>query len=296
MILFYQLSVIVSRVVIGVYVRKPDIFPLQIVGGTAAMKNTEVKFVYSGLFITDDEWIHPTRREETWEIICVADGVVNIREEDCSEVLKKGDVILLEPHKEHTGTIPSTGRTSFFWLHFTTDKFEKLGIRKRVIRGFSDRSLFRKLLHVSNTKGYPDYAADAILLSLLAELAHTCAEEEKEGGAAVRIAHEAAEWIRINTDKKLTVTTVADHFRYNGEYLSKVFRKVHGMPLKQYIYEARIRAACDILCNTAQSVGEVAIQFGFNNENQFVHFFKYHCGQSPTAFRNSSFNIHMNKA
>ena len=66
------------------------------------------------------------------------------------------------------------------------------------------------------------------------------------------------------------------------------------MTLGRYIAEARIRVACDRLCNTSLTVGEVGYQLGFGSENQFIQFFKYHKGVSPAAFRGSSFNIHMN--
>ena len=259
------------------------------------MDALEINFVYSGLFLTDSEWIHPTRKEVTWEIIYVTEGTVDIREEDTEYHLEKGDVLVLSAGKEHAGTRPSFGRTSFFWLHFSTENFDALGITFPVIRNFSEGALFRKLLHVSNTSGYPDYAANAALLSLLAELSRACTDSIGNRRTSAKLISEAAEWVRINTDKNLTVADVAARFNYNGEYLSKAFKKVYGVSLKKYIYDVRLRAACDMLCNTALSVKEIALRMGFENENRFVHFFKYHQKQSPSAFRNSSFNIHMNK-
>ena len=257
------------------------------------MDALKVNFVYSGLFLTDSEWTHPLRREITWEIIYVTEGEVHIREEETEYHLAKGDVLILEAGKEHAGTRHSFGRTSFFWLHFSTENFDALGITSPVIRGFSEGALFRKLLHVSNTSAYPDYAADALLLSLLSELARACTDSGDS--TPTKIISEAAEWVKINSDKNLTVSDVAAHFSYNGEYLSKAFKKVYGMPLKKYIYDMRMRTARDMLCNTSLSVKEIAVRLGFESENRFAHFFKYHQKQSPTAFRNSSFNILMNK-
>ena len=256
-----------------------------------------VNFDYAGLFVTDDEWIHPTRTEVTWELVCVTEGRVCLREGERHLQLEKGDVILLEPGREHAGTEPSFGRTSFFWVHFRCEDVDALGMDRRVIRGFSGGSLFRRLLHVANTGGYPEYAADAVLLSLMAELALAGREqaEPESAGAAVKAAKEAAEWIRINSDRGLTVAGTAERFGYNGEYLSKVFRSVFGRSLKQYICETRMGHACDLLCGTSLSVGEIAAQLSFENENRFIKFFKYHRGCSPTEFRSSSFNIHMNR-
>ena len=256
----------------------------------------EVKYVYAGLFDTDDEWIHPTRVESTWELICVVEGAVRLREEQERYELAKGDAILLKPGAEHAGYAVSEGRTSFFWLHFICGDVGALGIEERVVRGFSGSAMLRQLLHVSNTAGYPEYAADAFLLALLAELSRASRErsERLEGGSAAKLARECAEWVRINSGRKLTVAETAGRFGYNPEYLSRIFRCVYGMTLGRYIAETRIRVACDRLCNTSLTVSEVGYQLGFGSENQFIQFFKYHKGVSPAAFRGSSFNIHMN--
>ena len=39
---------------------------------------------------------------------------------------------------------------------------------------------------------------------------------------------------------------------------------------------------------------EIALQCGFDDENKFVKFFKYHEGITPTQFRNRFFHVHMN--
>ena len=255
----------------------------------------EVKYVYAGLFETDDEWLHPVRTESTWELICVTDGVVRLREGRERYELFKGDAILLEPGAEHAGYAKSEGRTSFFWLHFTCGGFEELEISDRLVRGFSGGSALRQMLHVSNTAGYPEYAADAFLLALLAEFSRASRERSEQcDGAAAKLARECAEWVRINSARKLTVSETARRIGYNSEYLSRIFKKIYGITLGRYISEARLRLACDTLCNTALTVGEVGYQLGFGSENQFIQFFKYHKGVSPTAFRGSSFNIHMN--
>ena len=45
----------------------------------------------------------------------------------------------------------------------------------------------------------------------------------------------------------------------------------------------------------ADSVKEIAALLGFSEPNTFIHFFKYHEGISPTLYRNTYHNTHMNK-
>ena len=52
-----------------------------------------------GLFLTDDEWIHFQRNERTYEIICVIDGFIYLKEENREYQLEKDDIIILKLFK-----------------------------------------------------------------------------------------------------------------------------------------------------------------------------------------------------
>ena len=176
-----------------------------------------VAYSFSGRFVTDDEWIHPTRVIDTYEILLVTHGEVYLREGNAEHHLQTGDLYLLRPDVEHGGTRVSTGRTSFFWAHFTADSLEPLGLLPGLCTPDEpDRlaSAFRCLLHVGNTPGYPSYATDAALMTLLSEIS---ASQAMTSAGSSRLAHEIAEWIRINSEKKLTYQNIyMDGIKYQA--------------------------------------------------------------------------------
>lgn len=250
-------------------------------------------YVYAGLFVTDSEWIHPERVEETYEIICVVAGAVHLEEDGVPYTLGKGDVMILRPGVMHRGLAVSTGRTSFYWVHFTAEDFSALRISQNVIHGFTNVALLKQFLHVVNTQGYPDYAADAVLAHLLAEMA--CFITQGSGTDKRQVVYDAAEWIRIHAASGLTAAEVAQKYGYNSEHFARLFKKTYGMGLKEYIYEERMKAARNLLSCSEFSVKQIAAMLSFDNVNQFVNYFKYHQGISPAKFRNSLYNVHMNR-
>lgn len=252
---------------------------------------TFLSYVYSGLFVTENTWIHPERTESTYELICVVEGMVHMEEEQRKYTLKKGDVMILRRGVKHKGFLESHGKTSFYWIHFSTNNFEEFELKTPVIHCFTNTALLKQIVHTANTPTYPSYSTDALLLILIGELAHLLKQNHT---SELKIIYEAAEWIRINSWKRLTAKDIAQHYGYNPEYFARLFRRVFSMGLKEYICRERIKKACDILCNTSYSIKEISAMLGFDDGNQFIQFFKYHQGESPSKYRNKSYNIHMN--
>lgn len=252
-------------------------------------------YSFAGRFVTDDEWIHPTRTIDTYEALMVTQGEVHLQENGTPYFLNAGDLILLRPGLQHGGTQPSAGRTSFFWAHFTTDSFEKTYLQPGVhTPAEPDRltSAFLCLLHMGNTPGYPVYAADAAMAVLIAEI---CASQALTGSGGSRLAQEIAEWIRINSEKKLTAQSVAAHFTYHPDYLCTLMKRSFDRGLKEYISEERMKKIKTLLLTTDLSVKELSARLSFDSEGQLTHYFKYHEGMSPARFRNQYTHTHLNR-
>lgn len=253
--------------------------------------NFKLEYVYSGLFTTNNNWIHPKKNEITYELIYVISGDVFLDEAGKKYHLRKNDLIILEPNTEHFGYHESTSPVSFYWTHFHIDDFAKLQIPVRYIQNYTDSFIFKKMLHTANNPLYPGSAAEVLLLTILNDIAFfTQRTPENEN----RIVYDAAEWIRINSNKKIYTEDVSARYEMNHQYFSKLFKKHYNIGLKEYICRERLSVAKNLLCNTNLSVKEIAAEMNFTNENEFINYFKYHQKQSPKKFRNSFSRVHMN--
>lgn len=82
----------------------------------------------------------------------------------------------------------------------------------------------------------------------------------------------------------LTNDFLAAQMGISEGYLRKLFMKHLQTSPKQYILDARIRRAKQLLAETAKSVGRVAEECGFSSPYHFCRAFKQRTGQTPTQY------------
>ena len=240
---------------------------------------------YSGVFDTVKPWIHGSFTLPTHELIYVIEGRVKIRKGSTGYNLEKGDFIVLSPDIEHVVYEKSTGNTSFFRLHFFSDTTEQISLPKTGRAGPDAEKTLREINHLAHVD------TSLAELSLAAFLIGLSSATAKSGN---KLAHETDEFIRINSDGKLTAASVAAEFGFSADYLSRVYRREFGINLKAGICRHRLARAENLLRSTNFGIKEIAELCGFDDENGFVKFFGYHSGVTPTAYRNEFYRIHMN--
>jgi len=88
-------------------------------------------------------------------------------------------------------------------------------------------------------------------------------------------------------DIDLTQIQMADHFNISTYTLSRIFRNDIGIGFVTYVNAKRVEYAKALLLTTKDSVHDVAVKSGFDNDNNFFKVFKANTGMSPTTFRES---------
>ena len=242
-------------------------------------------FSNMGLFDTESPWTHPVITIDSFELIFVTEGTVSLYEGEKNFELNKGEMILLFPGVEHGGNKESRGHTSFYWLHFYTDCISDFLVPKVCVPDpVKTEKTFKKIMHTSKNS--------SLLCELsLAEFLFSLSEPFEYKN---KLACEVNEYIRINARKKLTAATVASRFGYSTDYVSRVYKREFGVDVKTDIIKQRLEYIESLLINTDYTVKEIAQMSGFEDENCFVKFFKYHENVTPTLFRNRFFYVHMN--
>lgn len=245
-----------------------------------------------GEFHSSGVWIHPRRRINSFEIIFVLEGTVYIAEEAQEYALQKNQLLVLEPYKEHYGYKPTSEPVAFYWFHF----FTNLEIPPKIYTGtdiYEIKQLLKKLLHITNSSVYSPYAADSAGLLVFEELNRISSKENPSNQA---LTVQITEYIRNNIKKNIKVSDIARHFGYNADYMGKYFKKSHGIPLKKYLADQKLRLAKDLLLTTDMNVKQISRELGYSEENTFIKFFTYHEIITPASFRNKYCNTHINNA
>lgn len=250
--------------------------------------NENVTFEYAGYFSSKEEWIHPTRKERTYEIIYVTKGDVYMSEEDNHFKLSEGMSVILSPEFTHTGTQKSKD-VQFYWVHFRTKS--ALPFEKRIFERFENPYLFKELLHTNNLPEIPECLVNSILVHILSEYYKSSVMETFQSNA---VAEKIFEWIRINASGALKVKDVSDEFGLSPDYVTRLIKKHHGTGANTLINRFVMAKARQLLCNTELYIKEIADRLGFTSDKAFISYFKYYEGCYPSAFRSRYGKLHMN--
>jgi AraC-like DNA-binding protein len=110
---------------------------------------------------------------------------------------------------------------------------------------------------------------------------------EFDGGRANAFV-QIANYIDANLEKDISMPALAAFLKMRRADFSAEFRRVFGMPPKQYVIMRRLgRARSLLLKDRGMSVKEVAARVGYDNEFFFYRLFKKHLKSTPAEFRRS---------
>ena len=83
----------------------------------------------------------------------------------------------------------------------------------------------------------------------------------------------------------LSMKEIAQRFHSNPSTICSAFKRYYGITVFDQIRALRMEAACDLLKNTAQTLGEVAERSGFGSKETMNRIFKRRFGVTPGQYR-----------
>ena len=93
------------------------------------------------------------------------------------------------------------------------------------------------------------------------------------------------DYIHDNLHRQLTVSELAEKEGLSTSYYSRLFVKETGMNVNQFINDAKIRAAQNMLRFSDFPILDISISMGFSSQRAFSSTFKKVTGMSPKAYR-----------
>lgn len=125
--------------------------------------------------------------------------------------------------------------------------------------------------------------------------AYLCLDGPRESQSAYAIPYhrqvrdpfieKADRWIRQHSGETLNVSGLARHLGVSTRTMARRFKAVNGKPPSDYIQRVRIDKAKYILHNSTKSIGQIAGEVGYKDEDAFRRAFTKHVGQTPTSYR-----------
>lgn len=129
----------------------------------------------------------------------------------------------------------------------------------------------------------------SLVLEVLCQLYDYAMSARKAGREDLTNYHKSVlkgiRFIETNLSSPLTVTQLAEMNNLNVDYFSRVFMANTGKSPRQYILQARLRKARELIVYTALPIHIIAEQCGFQSPSYFTSRFRKLFGVAPQSYR-----------
>lgn len=98
----------------------------------------------------------------------------------------------------------------------------------------------------------------------------------------------AITYIQEHYTENITLEELSRVTDRNPQYISSIFSKACGMPLKEYIASLRIEEAKRLLRTSSSPINMIALKTGYQDAKYFSRVFQKHTGQTPRDYRASA--------
>lgn len=93
------------------------------------------------------------------------------------------------------------------------------------------------------------------------------------------------DYLDDNLTEEITIDSIAGRFHFNRFYLMKMFKKVTGITILEYVNQRKIKSSLDAVVNTDDKILKIALNHGFNSQEYYSETFTKVLGISPSEFR-----------
>lgn len=246
-----------------------------------------------------NDWIHLTRQLNDYELMIVTKGTLYIGDENREFCVNEGEYLLMPPCQNQHGT--KKGAATFYWLHFgyhdeqndhtMTDETKEGHITFPVTGRLpqTDRIVILLKQLMDSEHRYRDALLSSFLTgAILCELSDSL---KKEGNPyhkkSEQLIDDINDYISWHLQENPKVSDLAAYFGYNEKYLTTLYRRLTGIPLKTYLLNERITRAKALLTETSLPVSDIAYSLGWQDTHNFSNSFRHITGMTPTGWRES---------
>ncbi|WP_130836287.1 response regulator [Lachnoclostridium sp. Marseille-P6806] len=216
----------------------------------------------------------------------------------------------MDSSEEYRGTVPEDRLRAFYqlvrerrqeeaeayvesWCRFLTDMHAVMNFRVRNVFDTLSRAAMRTMENAEP----PEEEADEERLEELCtirELGDWVNRQLREimnceeNGTGNYLVREVCEYIEAHLgDSSLSLGRLAEVVYLTPTYLSAMFRRNRGITVGQFIADARIGRACELLADPQYKLYQVAGLVGYEDPKYFTKLFKKKVGLTPTEYRES---------
>ncbi len=210
--------------------------------------------------------------------------------------LSQGDAFLICPNKLSYYCSDADTPWTYAWIALDGIKaeeyFSRAGLnRKNPIYHAADAATVQKsllkIVNYTKTNNYSELRLLGLLYLFLAELT-------KQSKTAAKLPFSPQEeylqkivkYIHVHIWDRITVAELAAYVGLDRSYLYKIFKQALKISPQEFILNAKLQHACELLRTTDMSIGNIARSVGYQDQLAFSKIFKQKYNCSPKQYRN----------
>lgn len=197
-------------------------------------------------------------------------------------------MFIIAPGNIYNYTSSHENPCTYRWVDISGTNFEKFisstgfSPTRPVVSDYADGRIGNLLKEMTDKgkmsgkeiNGYSWLLADAI-----------CRKEHASQSVWEKYIEPAIEYIISNSEKKTTVSDVAEYLNIDRSYLSRIFNECMGISIKKYIYNYHMDIAKSFLTYSNLPIRDIAMAVGYDDPLDFTKAFHRTFGMSPTKWR-----------
>ena len=133
--------------------------------------------------------------------------------------------------------------------------------------------------------GFEKCEAVGVLLESYIRMTLDSCHESSENKEFDPLMENLKNYIEANLEYKIDISLLAKMFHYNEKYLGRLFKKKMGMSFSEYVNRRRVEYGKTLLCQSDDTIINVAAKAGFHNVTYFNRMFQKYLHMTPTEYR-----------
>ncbi len=247
-----------------------------------------------------------------WEMVYVDAGEVEIDTDECSYLLKQGEMIFHKPNEFHTLKANKRNASNVFVISFVcsseimsffenkvislSQKLKKyianiLEEYDQTFKYMASKDVKLELKENSLIGGQQmikTYLEQLLIMLIRAEQGNSNMQVfSSKGNMENHIVSEIVEIIQKNIYEKIYVEEICKELNYSRAYLSRLFKATTGYTILEYILICKIKEAKKLIRGNNYNFTQISAMLSFDNPHYFSIVFKRITGITPTNYKNS---------
>ena len=234
-----------------------------------------------------------------WELTYVDKGELLTTIDGVSYHLKQGDLIFYAPMQFHTQSTFEKISSSYLTINFKMN-FNHADLLCNKIFSLKRDSYFivtRLIEELSNDNLYSNDLSLCYLKQLIIQMLrldnshfHSKPTTNMQQTYENELLKDILLYIDNNIYKKISVSTLCEHFCISTSMLHSLFRKNMNNTAKNYINELKLSKSKELIRNSTHTLSEISEMLGFSSIHYFSKKFKSYFNISPTEYSKSIYN------